>query len=86
MGGSGGLNSCRRHAAQTAKGFFWAYDGAILIGTPPRLYNQMIRRIAVTYASSADLSSEVNNADFARLLALTNVAMADAGIFSWKEK
>jgi vanadium chloroperoxidase len=86
MGGSGALNSCKRHAAQTAKGFFWAYDGANLIGTPPRLYNQIIRRIAVTYASSPDLSSEVNNADFARLLALTNVAMADAGIFSWKEK
>ncbi|KAF2188526.1 acid phosphatase/Vanadium-dependent haloperoxidase [Zopfia rhizophila CBS 207.26] len=87
MGGSPTLNTTKRSPTQTAKGHFWAYDGSNLIGTPPRLYNQIIRRIAVTYKQETDLeNSEVNNADFARLLALTNTAMADAGIFSWKEK
>ena len=87
MGGAATLNSTKRTPNQTAKGHFWAYDGSNLIGTPPRLYNQIIRRIAVTYRKELDLEhSEINNADFARLLALTNTAMTDAGIFSWKEK
>ena len=87
MGGAPGLNSTKRSPYQTAQGIFWAYDGSNLIGTPPRLYNQIVRRIAVTYKKEDDLAnSEVNNADFARLLALVNVACADAGIFSWKEK
>ncbi|KAF2675599.1 hypothetical protein K458DRAFT_425350 [Lentithecium fluviatile CBS 122367] len=87
MGGAPALNSCKRSPLQTAKGYYWAYDGSNLLGTPPRLYNQIIRRIAVEYKQVEDLeNSEVNNADFARLLALANTAMADAGIFSWKEK
>jgi vanadium chloroperoxidase len=87
MGGAPTLESTKRSPNQTAMGHFWAYDGSNLIGTPPRLYNQIIRRIAVAYRQDRDLeNSEVNNADFARLLALTNTAMADAGIFSWKEK
>jgi vanadium chloroperoxidase len=87
MGGASDLNTTKRSPFQTVQGMFWAYDGAMLLGTPPRLYNQIIRKIAVKYKKEANLAdSEVNNADFARLLALVNVAMADAGIFSWKEK
>jgi vanadium chloroperoxidase len=85
MGGAPGLSTTKRTPAQTVKGFFWAYDGANLIGTPPRLYNQIIRRILFKY-KQGEIDSEENNADFARLLALVNVAMADAGIFAWKEK
>jgi vanadium chloroperoxidase len=86
MGGAIALNSTKRTPDQTARGHFWAYDGSNLVGTPPRFYNQIIRHIAVQYKQDADLESEVNNADFARVLALTNAAMADAGVFSWKEK
>jgi vanadium chloroperoxidase len=86
MGGAIPLNSTRRSTNQTAKGLFWAYDGSNLIGTPPRLYNQVVRRIAVQYKQDADIECEVNNADFARVLALANTAMSDAGIFAWKEK
>nr|CAA72344.1 vanadium chloroperoxidase [Alternaria didymospora]CAA72622.1 vanadium chloroperoxidase [Alternaria didymospora] len=87
MGGAPGLNTTKRTPHQTVQGMFWAYDGPKLIGTPPRLYNQIVRKIAVTYKKDNDLvNSEVNNADFARLLALVNVAMTDAGIFAWKEK
>ncbi|RAR00806.1 vanadium chloroperoxidase [Stemphylium lycopersici] len=87
MGGAIGLNSTKRSPYQTTQGIYWAYDGSNLIGTPPRFYNQIVRRIAVTYKKESDLAvSETNNADFARLLALVNVACADAGIFSWKEK
>jgi vanadium chloroperoxidase len=86
MGGAAALNSTKRSPFQTVQGMFWAYDGSNLVGTPPRLYNQIIRRIAVTYKPDTSLTSEANNADFARLLALTNTALADAGVFSWKEK
>ncbi|KAH8719247.1 hypothetical protein GQ44DRAFT_762117 [Phaeosphaeriaceae sp. PMI808] len=86
MGGAATLNSTKRSPNQTAKGHFWAYDGSNLIGTPPRFYNQIVRNIAVRYKAEADIESEANNADFARVLALANTAMADAGIFSWKEK
>nr|1IDQ_A Chain A, VANADIUM CHLOROPEROXIDASE [Curvularia inaequalis]1VNC_A Chain A, Vanadium-containing Chloroperoxidase [Curvularia inaequalis]1VNI_A Chain A, Vanadium Chloroperoxidase [Curvularia inaequalis]1VNS_A Chain A, Vanadium Chloroperoxidase [Curvularia inaequalis] len=87
MGGAQALNSTKRSPWQTAQGLYWAYDGSNLIGTPPRFYNQIVRRIAVTYKKEEDLAnSEVNNADFARLFALVDVACTDAGIFSWKEK
>jgi hypothetical protein len=68
----------RRTSEETMIGIWWAYDGASGIGTPPRLYNQIVRRIS----SAQGLSVDQN----ARLFALVNVAMADAGIMSWKEK
>jgi len=86
MGGAPYLPSTKRSPAQTARGYFWAYDGSNLIGTPPRLYNQILRRIAVTYKPETDITHEANNADFARLFALANAAMADAGILAWREK
>jgi vanadium chloroperoxidase len=85
MGGAEGLASTKRRPDQTAVALFWAYDGVNLIGTPPRLYNQIVRQIACDKAQKP-LNCEANNAEFARLLALVNVAMADAGIFCWREK
>lgn len=68
----------RRTPHETLIGIFWAYDGATEIGTPPRLYNQIIRKVA----------EKKNNtvAANARLFALVNVAMADAGILAWDQK
>ncbi|KAK1749412.1 phosphatidic acid phosphatase type 2/haloperoxidase [Echria macrotheca] len=76
----------RRSPAQNATGHYFAYDGVNLIGTPPRLYNQILRKIAYERRVADDVTDEANNADFARLFALCNAAMADAGIFAWKEK
>lgn len=67
-----------RTGAETAVGLFWAYDGAKGLGTPPRLYNQIIRQVA-----AAQRNDVVDNA---RLFALVNAAMADAGILCWAEK
>lgn len=86
MGGATHLPSTKRSPTQTAKAHFWAYDGANLIGTPPRLYNQILRVIAMKYRHTDDLKDESNNADFTRIFALANAAMADAGILSWREK
>lgn len=67
-----------RTADETLIGIFWAYDGAAGLGTPPRLYNQIVRRLAI-----AKGNTEAQNA---RLFALVNAAMGDAGILAWDQK
>jgi len=68
----------KRDANETIIGIYWGYDGAKELGTPPRLYNQIIRAVAVAQGNTP--------AENARLFALVNVAMADAGILAWDEK
>ncbi len=72
-------NTERRTNNETLMGIFWAYDGAFGLGTPPRLYNQIIRQIIIA-------NPWINQEEQASLFALVNVAMADAGIFAWREK
>lgn len=85
IGGAPHLRSTERTPAQTVTAYFWAYDGANLIGTPPRLYNQIIRQILwkQTNAKATDLE---RSKEFVRVLALANTAMADAGKYAWREK
>lgn len=64
---------------ETTIGLFWAYDGARNIGVPPRLYNQVIRAIVQQKGGVTELQN-------AKLFAMANVAMADAGIQAWHEK
>lgn len=63
---------------QTNVGLFWAYDGARLLGTPPRQYNQILRQITV--------QDKLDVVETARLFALCNLAMADAGHVAWWAK
>jgi PAP2 superfamily len=75
----------RRTANQTVRGIYWGYDGASGLGTPPRLYNQIVREVAMQKPNpntGAPNTAEQN----ARLFALVNVAMADAGILAWDQK
>ncbi|CAA9475022.1 MAG: hypothetical protein AVDCRST_MAG12-1092, partial [uncultured Rubrobacteraceae bacterium] len=67
-----------RTVDETVVGIYWGYDGASGLGTPPRLYNQVVRRVAEARGNSV--------AENARLFAFVNVAMADAGILAWDEK
>jgi vanadium chloroperoxidase len=85
LGGAPGLRSTRRSPDETVAGYFWAYDGANLIGTPPRLYNQILRVVAWDQRDPA-ASEQAQTSEFVRLFALANSAMADAGKYSWKEK
>jgi hypothetical protein len=78
LGGDGVVTATKRTPDQTMAGLFWAYDGSPTLGTPPRFFNQIALHIA------EQMGSDV--ADLARLLALVNVAMADAGIASWESK
>ena len=76
--GTPGAGFGPRTPLQTLIGIYWAYDGASQIGTPPRQYNQIAREIIARNVNGAD-----RQAASARLLALVNVAMADAGIAAW---
>ncbi|KAE8389613.1 phosphatidic acid phosphatase type 2/haloperoxidase [Aspergillus alliaceus] len=84
LGGAPELASTCRQPKETAGAYFWAYDGANLIGTPPRFYNRILRTLAWKKKRDGP-TDETTNAEFARLFALANVAMADAGIFCWRE-
>ena len=68
----------KRTVDETLVGVYWAYDGPRELGTPPRLYNQIVREIAMKKGNSVD--------DNARLFALVNTAMGDAGILAWDQK
>ena len=60
-------------------GNFWGYDAVPLLGTPPRLYNQ----IAVQVALEQGIESPMK---MARLLARINTALGDSGIAAWDSK
>jgi len=79
LGGDGVTTPTTRTADQTIIGVFWAYDAAPTLCAPPRLYNQVVTQIA-------EQQGTYNVADLARLLAMTNTAMADATITAWDSK
>ncbi|CAF0983925.1 unnamed protein product [Rotaria sp. Silwood1] len=74
----GSKNSTYRTDDQTQIGIAWAYDGAPKLGTPPRLYNQIVRIIAIQQGNTLEQN--------ARLFALVNYAMCDTGIAAWEAK
>jgi len=78
LGGDGVNTPTARTPRQTLIGIYWAYDGVPNLCAPPRLYNQITMEIALDRGTSAK--------SLARLLALVNVAMADAGIAIWESK
>jgi hypothetical protein len=78
LGGDGIVTPTERSQEQTDIGIYWAYDGTPSLCAPPRLYNQLTVHIADQQGS--DLAA------LARLLALMNVALADAGIAIWESK
>ena len=78
LGGDGTNTLTSRSPEQTTIGIFWAYDGRPSLCAPPRLYNQIAVKIARERGTSIIQT--------ARLLALINVAMADAGMAIWESK
>jgi hypothetical protein len=78
LGGDGLTTPTERTEEQAFIGVFWAYDGTPSLCAPPRLYNQIATTIARKMRSNA--------VQTARLLALLNVAMADAGVAIWESK
>lgn len=68
----------KRTVDETLVGIYWAYDGVRELGTPPRLYNLIVRQVALEQGNSVERN--------ARLFALVNAAMGDAGILAWDQK
>lgn len=77
-GGDGVNTSTIRTADQTQTGIYWAYDGTPSLCAPPRLYNQIATQIGKERG--------LDVVGMARLLALVNIGMADAGIAIWESK
>ena len=80
LGGDGVNTPTIRTPEQTETGIFWAYDGTPSLCAPPRLYNQLTMKIAEQKGTTA------SPLELARLLALVNVSLADAGIAIWESK
>jgi hypothetical protein len=78
LGGDGVTTPTSRTAEQTIVGTYWAYDGTPSLCAPTRLYLQIALQLADQMNSDA--------LETARLLALANVAMADAAIAVWDTK
>jgi hypothetical protein len=78
LGGDGIHTPTERTAEQTEIGIYWAYDGTPSLCAPPRLYNQITLQLAEQMGSNA--------VELARLLALVNTSLADAGVASWESK
>ncbi len=86
LGGDGEVDGTptERTEDQTFAGIFWAYDGTPSLCAPPRLYNQITVQIAKQIAGRK--RKELRAIELARLLALVNTAMADAGVVIWESK
>ena len=78
LGGDAIVTPTARTEEQSGIGIFWAYDGTPSLCAPPRLYNQVATQIAEQMA--------LNGVELARVLALVNMAMADAAIAIWEAK
>lgn len=78
LGGDGVVTPTERTVEQTHIGIYWAYDGTPSLCAPPRLYNQITMQIAE--------QMESRPIEVARLLALVNVAMSEAGLAVWDSK
>lgn len=78
LGGDGITTPTERTPEQTVIGIYWGYDGTRHLGPPPRMYNQITRVIADQKRN--DLYQN------ARLFALLNLSLADAGIGCWETK
>jgi hypothetical protein len=78
LGGDGINTPTRRTRKQTMIAMFWGYDGTTGLGTPPVLYNEIVRAIARQQHNT--------EAEDARLFALVNTAMADTAIAVWQTK
>jgi hypothetical protein len=77
-GGDGVNTLTARSDDKTETGIFWAYDGTPSLCAPPRLYNQVTKKILY----ENNFSSE----NILYTLALINIGMADTAIACWESK
>jgi hypothetical protein len=71
-----------RTSGETEIARFWSYDDGL--GTPIRLYNENVRQVLAGSPLTGSGASALHK--HAQVLALVNLAMADAGICCWEAK
>jgi hypothetical protein len=79
LGGDGIHTPTERTPGQTFIGIYWAYDGTPYVGARPRQYNQIVRALIEVTRTSDPV-------EVGRLLAVVNVAQADAALAAWDSK
>lgn len=80
----GASDDRNRTGKEEVTGIFWGYDGPPELGTPPRLYMQVVLTVLDELESSKpDALSEQEEL---QIIAATGLAMADAGIDAWHYK
>jgi vanadium chloroperoxidase len=70
-----------RTGQEEVTGIFWGYDGPPELGTPPRLYMQVV--LAVLDEIEVRNPGGLTEQEELQIIAATGLAMADAGIDAW---
>lgn len=65
-------------------GIYWGYDGPAELGTPPRLYMQVVLQILDNFEASQRPAMSVD--DELQVIAGVGIAIADAGVDAWHYK
>ena len=77
-------SSGTRTLEEEITGIFWGYDGPPELGTPPRLYMQIV--LTVLDAIEARHPGKLDTGEELAVIAGVAIAMADAGIEAWHYK
>jgi PAP2 superfamily len=80
----GSIDSSTRTAPQEFVGIAWGYDGPPKLGTPPRLYMQVV--LSVLDSIQVKTPKKLSTAEELAIIAGIGVAMADAAIDAWHYK
>lgn len=70
-----------RTADEEIMGIYWGYDGPQELGTPPRLYLQVVLRILDNIEAATP--GKLSIAEELAIIAGVGIAMADAGVDAW---
>ncbi|MCP9861048.1 hypothetical protein KBZ33_18600 [Cyanobium sp. Cruz-8D1] len=80
----GALQDRQRTQDEEVIGIYWGYDGPPELGTPPRLYMQVV--LAVLDEIQSRHPDGLSEQDELLIIAATALAMADAAIEAWRYK
>jgi vanadium chloroperoxidase len=80
----GAYDTRARTGGEEVTGIYWGYDGPPELGTPPRLYMQVV--LAVLDEIEVRNPGGLQEQEELQIIAATGLAMADAGIDAWYYK
>jgi hypothetical protein len=78
LGGDNITTPTTRNVMESVIGWYWSYNASPQLGTPPRLCNEIARTVACSEGNTVG--------ENARLFAMINGGLSDAGLSSWATK